>query len=79
MYHIKVKVVEHLANGTDKVLNEATWASQYGDTKMPSLFVKQSVMELTGERTTVDISSANWRMDSKDGRYSWIATWEPYI
>ena len=79
MFHERVKVIEHRADGTDAVMDERVWASAYGGNREPSIFVRSSYRELVGEGVEVDISGAEWRLDSPDGRYSWVATWEPYI
>ena len=79
MFHERVKVIEHRADGTDAVIDEQVWASPYGNTRWPSVFVRSSYRELVGEEVDVDISGSEWRLDSPDGRYSWVATWESGI
>lgn len=47
--------------------------------KSPEVFVRNSYKELVGQRIEVDISGATWQLDSPDGHYSWVATWESAI
>ena len=80
MFHLRVEVIEHMADGTDKVIETATWTSSTGNSKQAELFIANSVEKLTGTRPAmVEITGANWRIDSPDCHYSWVATWEPYI
>lgn len=79
MFHERVKVIEHMADGTDAVIGERVWASAYGGSRGPEAYVRSSYRELVGEGVDVEISGAAWRLDSPDGRYSWVATWESGI
>ncbi len=79
MFQERVKVIEHLPDGTDKVIEEGTWASPTGNTRAPENFIHSSYKKLVGESIKVEISGAKWQLDSPDGRYSWVATWEPGI
>ena len=79
MFHERVKVIEHMADGTDAVIGERVWASAYGGSRGPESYVRSSYRELVGEGVDVEISGAAWRLDSQDGRYSWVATWESGI
>lgn len=79
MFHERVKVIEHGPDGTDSVIGERVWSSAYGGSRGPSAYVRGSYLELVGEDVEVEISGAEWRLDSPDGRYSWVATWESGI
>lgn len=79
MFLERVKVIEHKPDGTDVVINEKTWSSAYGNTKWPEVFVRNSYKDLVGQSVEVDISGAKWQLDSPDGHYSWVATWESAI
>ena len=79
MFLERIKVIEHKPDGTDKVINEKVWASPYGNTREPEIFIRSSYKELVGENIKADISGATWQLDSPDGHYSWVATWESAI
>lgn len=49
MFLERVKVIEHKPDGTDVVIKEQTWSSAYGNTKWPSVFVRNSFFEQRGE------------------------------
>ena len=79
MFHERVKVIEHRPDGTDVVIDEHVWASPNGNTKEPEIFVRNSYKGLVGQSVDVEISGATWQLDSPDGHYSWVATWESAI
>lgn len=79
MFLERVKVIEHKPDGTDAVINEKVWSSAYGNTKWPEVFIRNSYKELVGQSIEVEISGATWKLDSPDGHYSWVATWESAI
>ena len=79
MFHERVKVIEHKPDGTDAVIEERVWASATGNTREPERFVRSSYKALVGEPIEVEISGAKWQLDSPDGHYSWVATWESAI
>ena len=79
MFHERIKIIEHKPDGTDKVIEERVWASPYGNTRNTEIFIRSSYKELVGENIKVEISGSKWQLNSPDGHYSWVATWESAI